>query len=117
MKKLLVLSLMAMVLCGCGSNNTEPQTATKESAKDANGDYAKVTLEVTDGKITKIDLDETSQGTSKKELGEEYILNNGLDKVELDGNGYAKNDDVLAGCTINIANMMQTAKDAEASLK
>ena len=70
MKKLLVLSLMAMVLCGCGSN-AEPQSATKESAKDAEGNYATATVEVTDGKITAISLDEIKGGQSKKELGEE----------------------------------------------
>lgn len=138
MKKLLVLSLMAMVLCGCGSN-AEPQSATKESAKDAEGNYATATVEVTDGKITAISLDEIKGGQSKKELGEEYgmvvaskigkhwheqvgflenyIVKNGLEAVELDDAGYPKNDDVLAGCTFNIGNLVNTAKEAEASLK
>ena len=138
MKKLLVLSLMAMVLVGCGSN-AEPQSATKESAKDADGNYATATVEVTDGKITAISLDEITGGQSKKELGEEYgmavaskigkhwheqveflenyIVKNGLEAVELDDAGYPKNDDVLAGCTFNIGNLVNTAKEAEASLK
>ena len=138
MKKLLVLSLMAMVLCGCGSN-AEPQSATKESAKDADGNYATATVEVTDGKITAISLDEIMGEASKKELGEDYgmkvaskigkhwheqveflenyIVENGLEAVELDDAGYAKNDDVLAGCTINVMNMINTAKEAEGSLK
>lgn len=136
MKKFLVL-LMAVVLCGCGGSASEPKTASAESAKNENGDYAKATVEVTDGKITKIELDEITGGASKKELGEdygmkvaskigkhwheqvafleEYIVNNGLDKVELDNAGYPKNDDVLAGCTFNIGNLIQTAKDAEAA--
>lgn len=138
MKKLLVLSLMAMVLCGCGSN-AKPQSATKESAKDADGNYATATVEVTDGKITAISLDEITGGQSKKELGEDYgmavaskigkhwheqveflenyIVKNGLEAVELDDAGYPKNDDVLAGCTFNIGNLVNTAKEAEASLK
>ena len=138
MKKLLVLSLMAMVLVGCGSN-AEPQSATKESAKDADGNYATATVEVTDGKITAISLDEITGGQSKKELGEDYgmavaskigkhwheqveflesyIVKNGLEAVELADAGYPKNDDVLAGCTFNIANLVNTAKEAEASLK
>ena len=138
MKKLLVLSLMAMVLVGCGSN-AEPQSATKESAKDADGNYATATVEVTDGKITAISLDEITGGQSKKELGEDYgmavaskigkhwheqveflesyIVKNGLEAVELDDAGYPKNDDVLAGCTFNIGNLVNTAKEAEASLK
>ena len=138
MKKLLVLSLMAMVLVGCGSN-AEPQSDTKESAKDADGNYATATVEVTDGKITAISLDEITGGKSKKELGEDYgmavaskigkhwheqveflenyIVKNGLEAVEFDDAGYPKNDDVLAGCTFNIGNLVNTAKEAEASLK
>lgn len=140
MKKLTVLCLMAAMLCACSSSNAEPKTGSAETAKDANGDYAKATVVVEGDKITSVDLDETSQGTSKKELGEEgynmkeasslkkhwheqveflenYIVKNGLDKVELDDKGYAKNDDVLAGCTINVGNMIQAAKDAEAAAR
>lgn len=135
MKKFLTLCLMAMVLVGCGSN-AEPKSATAESAKAEDGSYAKVTVEVTDGKITAIEMDEISGDQSKKELGEDYgmavaskigkhwheqveflenyIVNNGLEAVELDDAGYPKNDDVLAGCTFNIGNLVQTAKDAEA---
>lgn len=138
MKKALVLSVMTLLLAACGSQQAEPKTATAESPKDANGDYAKATVLVLDGKINDITLDETSQGKSKVELGtegynmkeaskigkhwheqveflENYIIKNGLDKVELDNKGYAKNDDVLAGCTINIGNMIETAKTAEAN--
>ena len=51
------------------------------------------------------------------EFLEKYIVKNGIDKVELTDQGYPKNDDVLAGCTINITNLMQAAKDAEAAAK
>lgn len=94
-------------------------------------------MTVRDGKIESISLDETKEGKSKKELGEEYnmksmsslgkewdeqvafleqyIVKKGIDAVELTSDGYAKNDDVLAGCTINIGNMVQVAKDAKAN--
>ena len=42
---------------------------------------------------------------------------NGLDKVEMNDAGYPVNDDVLAGCTINVKNLMDAAKNAKDNAK
>ena len=48
---------------------------------------------------------------------EDYIVKNGIDKVELDEKGYPKNEDVRTGCTINIKRIMDTVKAASDSAK
>ena len=138
MKKLTVLLAALFMLTACGSSE-EAKTGFAETAKDAKGDYASAKITVKGDAVESITLDETKDGKSKKELGanynmkphskikkewnkqveflEKYIVKNGIDKVELTDQGYPKNDDVLAGCTINITNLMQAAKDSEAAAK
>lgn len=133
MKKLVVLMASVFMLAACGSSS-ETVKGTAETAKDEKGNYASAAIELQDGKVVSIDLDEYKEGKSKKELGadynmkpkskikkewneqveflESYIKKNGLEKVELNDKGYAKNDDVLAGCTININSMMEAANTA-----
>ena len=133
MKKLMVLMAAVLMLTACGSSE-ETKKGTAETAKDENGNYATASVELQGDKVVDIVLDEIKEGKSKKELGadynmkgqspikkewdeqvkflESYIEKNGLDAVELDDKGTAKNDDVLAGCTINIQGMMTAAKDA-----
>ena len=136
MKKLSVLAV-ALVLAACGSSSDPEKTATAKSTADDKGDFATVEVTVQGDKVTKISIDETKEGKSKKELGadygmkstsaksgigkewneqveflENYIVKNGLSKVELSDAGTAKNDDVLSGCTINIKNIVTTANQA-----
>lgn len=138
MKKLLVLFASVVMLAGCG-NNEATKTGKAETAKDENGDYATAEITLKGDKVESITLDQTKEGKSKKELGadydmkgsspikkewneqveflEDYIEKNGLDKVELDEKGYPKNDDVLAGCTINISTLMEAANAAKENAK
>lgn len=138
MKKLLALSAAALMLAACGSSETA-KTGSAETAKDDKGDYASAEITVKGDTVESIKLDEKKEGKSKKELGakynmksqskikkewfeqveflEKYIVENGLDKVVLDDKGYPKNDDVLAGCTMNISNLMKAANDAKTNAK
>ena len=140
MKKLSVLAV-AFVLAACGSSE-KSKTAKAESAKDEKNDFATVEITVKGDKVEKITMDETKEGKSKKELGaeygmkavsaqkgigkewdeqikflEDYIVKNGLAAVKLDDAGYATGDDVKAGCTINIKNLMDTATKAAEDAK
>lgn len=137
MKKLTVALLSMLLLAGCSSS--EPTIGTSETAKDENGNYASAEVVKKDGKIESITLDEYSSGSSKKELKEnynmksnssiqkewfeqvefleKYMVENGIDAVELTADGYAASDDVLAGCTINIKSMVEAAKDAAAKVE
>lgn len=139
MKKLTVLLAMTMLLAACGSNSEPAKTGKAETAKDKKGDFASAEITVKGDDVEKISLDETKETKSKKEIGasynmkekspikkewneqvdflEKYIVKNGLDKVKLDDKGYPKNDDVLAGCTINIKNMMDAANSAKENAK
>ncbi len=138
MKKLTVLLAAVLMLAACGKTE-ESVKGTGESAKDAKGNYATAEIELQGDKVVSISLDEVKEGKSKKELGpkygmkdsskikkewdeqvkflEDYIIKNGLEKVELTAEGKPKNDDVLAGCTINLTNMMEAAKAAKDNAK
>jgi major membrane immunogen (membrane-anchored lipoprotein) len=121
------------------SDGTVEAAAETKSATIDLEDGAKVTADVTeeDGKVTAVSIDEfDSDGLSKKELGDEYgmksasaiekewyeqvealenfILENGVDAVEMDADGYAENEDLKSSCTINIKNFVDAVKEAEA---
>lgn len=102
-------------------------------------DGGEVTATVTkdaDGKVTAIEVDETtSDGESKKEAKddygmkeasgikkgwyeqvqflEDYLIKNGIDSVKLNSDGYAENEDVKSGCTINLTNIMKAIQEAD----
>ena len=146
MKKLSVLAV-ALLLAACSSGSSEPEkTGKAESAKSDKGDYVTVEITKQGDEVTKVSIDETDteKGKTKKELKEDYgmkaatqndsskigkewyeqieslekyIVKNGVDAVELDEAGYPKNDDVKSGCTINIKNIMDTVKAADANAK
>ena len=136
MKKLTVLLAMTVLLAACGGNSEPEKKGNGESAKD--NATAEITVQGDD--VVAINLDETKEGKSKKELGdkygmkgaskkakkewdeqveflENYIKKNGLDKVEMNEAGYPVNDDVLAGCTINVKSLMDAAKNAKDNAK
>lgn len=131
-KKLLAAAMTtAMLFVGCsngngGSSDLE-KTVTEENIS------ATVTKDES-GKIVKVSIDEfDDNGVSKKDLGEEYgmkaassigkewneqieflenyIVENGIEGVELDADGYG-NEDVKTGCTINVAGYLDVVKKA-----
>lgn len=102
-------------------------------------DGGEVTATVTkkDGKVTAVEIDETTEdGTSKKDLGseygmkaksgigkewdeeikflEDYLVKNGIDSVKLNSDGYAEEEDVKSGCTINLKTIMEAVDEAAA---
>ena len=139
MKKVTALLATALLLAACGSSAEAEKTGHGETAKDKNGDYATADITVKGDEVVEITLDETKEGKSKKELKEEYnmkgaspikkewyeqveflenyIKENGLDAVKLDEAGYPTGDDVKAGCTINLTNLMNAAKSAKEAAK
>lgn len=143
MKKLtLVLAAFALVACGSGSGSGETEkTGKAETEANSKGQVASAEVTVKGDKITKISLDETypDKNSTKKALGaeyamkeaspikkewneqvqflEEYIVKNGLDKVELDEAGKPKNEDVLTGCTISVKDMLDAANKAVENAK
>ncbi len=139
MKKITALLATALLLAACGSSSEPEKTGHGETAKDNNGDYATADIKVKGDDVVEITLDETKEGKSKKELKEEYnmkaassiqkewyeqveflenyIEENGLDAVKLDDAGYPAGDDVKAGCTINLTNLMNAANAAKEAAK
>lgn len=138
MKKLSAVLLMALLLVGCGSDAKETK-GSGESAKDKDGNYASAEITMKGDKVVSISLDETKGDKSKKELGadynmksvsdigeewdeqvkflENYIKKHGIDKVEVKSDGSAKNEDVLAGCTISITPLMEAVNNAKDNAK
>lgn len=142
MKKLFMLAL-AFVLCACGGSTVA--TGTHEQIfTDKNGVEQSVTVavELEDGKITKVEIDETydvnGEKTIKKTLGADYGMTVaspigkdwfeqiahleetlvGTDgTIELDEAGYATNEDVKAGCTINLGTIAEAVKAAVTNAK
>lgn len=116
--------------------------AVTEKATVTGDDDSETTAEITkeDGKITSISIDTvTSDGVDKKdtenygdmssmssiekswadqvEFLENYIVENGVDSVKLDSSGYAESEDVLAGCTINLTEIMKAVDEANAKFE
>ena len=138
MKKLLMLAL-AFVLCACGG-----ATVTKGEANHKFTDYTSgseqavmVSVELEDGKITKVEIDETytkdGQATTKRTLGADYAMKDfspigkewneqidflqeklvGTDgTIALNEAGIPTDADVLTGCTINLTNIAAAVKEA-----
>ncbi|TGY67054.1 hypothetical protein [Dubosiella muris] len=102
---------------------------------DADGAVTKAELEEENGKITSVSIDVIDKdGKSKKELGDEYnmkqasaigkewyeqvkyleqfIIDNGIDAVKLNADGYAENEDLKSGCTINLTDIMEAVNEA-----
>ena len=45
---------------------------------------------------------------------EQFIIDNGVDAVKLDKDGYAEDEDLKSGCTINLTDIMEAVKEADA---
>ena len=113
----------------------EPKETIKE-AKDVVGEETAfgtpiVSLKMSEGKIIEINIDEITENGSKKELKDEYkmsdsaiapwaqqiqaledyIVANGVEKIELK-DGKAANEDLVSSVTINIENYIKTINKA-----
>lgn len=143
MKKLTIMAAAMLMLAGC-SSKPEAKTGKAEMDIDNHGSAEKVMVEVTveGDKVTAININETYNGQkdTKKELKEnynmkaaspikkewyeqidfleKYIVENGLEAVKLNADGYAEaGSDVAAGCTIHLTDIMATAENAVKAAK
>lgn len=144
MKKLSVLlAVFLLTACGGGATTT---TGEGKAVYDNHGKEATVTAKVTleDGKIKELEIDETypdpetNEDSTKKTLKEKYNMKTksgigkewyeqiefledelkGTDgKIALDEKGYATDEDVKTGCTINLTNIQAAIDDAIAQAK
>lgn len=146
MKKLTCLFALTVLLAGCGGGGSSEATAKKgEFTTEANdkGQAATVKVTVEGDKITDISIDESyeheGKATTKKELKDEYgmkpasdidkewweqaeflenfIKEKGVDAVGELKDGYPTNEDVLAGCTMNIAAYVEATQEAVKAAK
>lgn len=139
MKKLACLFAAAVLLAGCGGGAT-PKTGKAESQPNGKGQVTTAEVTVEGDKITKVSIDDTYEGSTKKTLKDEYnmkkvsgigkewweqaeflekfIVDNGLEKVgELNEEGKPTNPDVLAGCTMSIDSYVKTVDEAVKATK
>ena len=136
MKKLTIAALALVMLTACGSST---KTGTAEVEVDET-DKITCTVTVEGDKITSVDLNQTYEGSTKKDLKEDYgmastsqaigvitenngewyeqiayleqyIVDNGLDAVEMDDTGHAAGD-LTAGCTITISSFIEAVEAA-----
>ena len=109
--------------------------------QNENGEKITAKIQVVDDQLTKVYLDETikDKKETKKDLGdayhmkiasrigkewdeqirflENYIVEHGIDSIQLNEEGKPKNTDVLTGCTIRIDGFIEAVKDAYMHLK
>lgn len=134
MKRIMFAALL-VCLCACSSSVKEG-TGTHTNAK---GEITTVKLKLDGDTIKEVEIDETTGDTTKKKLGadyhmkqastigkewneqvqylEQYIQKNGIDKIQLNEEGKATNEDVLTGCTIAIDGFLDAIQDAKDNMK
>ncbi len=129
--KIITLILCVFLLWGCSSTSSEEYTGTYTSAK---GEIttAKVTLK--GDEITALELDETTNGKSKKAMGdaydmtpassigknwneqvaflENYIIKHGIQDIQINEEGKGENEDIRVGCTISIESYLKAIQNA-----
>ena len=133
-KKILAAAMTAaMLFGGCSNGNSDKAAGETEKTATVENVTATVTKDES-GKIVKVVIDEfDDEGVSKKDLGEEYgmkdassigkewneqieflenyIVENGIDAVKVNADGYAE-EDVKTGCTVYIASYLDAVKQA-----
>ncbi len=122
-----------LCLCACSANN---KTTSEGSYTNAKGAVASAKITWEGDQMTAVELDETTEDTTKKTLGdaydmkpasaigknwneqiaflETYIVTNGIDQIRLNEEGKAENEDILTGCTISIDSYLKAVQDAQA---
>lgn len=136
MKKISILFVLSFLLLGC----------TKEEVVEKEGSYTNTSGETTTAKVKmkndsihEVELDETTNGTTKKALKddygmkaassigkewweqaqffEQYVQKNGIENITLNDEGKAENADVLTGCTIRIDGFIKAIQQAQDAVK
>lgn len=130
--KLWIIILGLFVLMGCSKDKSVESEGVYTSAK---GEVTSAKITLNGDKITSLELDETTNGTSKKSLGdaydmtqasaigknwseqvaflENYIIKNGTEQIRLNDEGKAENEDIRVGCTISIESYLKAIQDAK----
>lgn len=138
---LAALAVASTLLVGCSSGTTDTSkddgTVSNTAYVETDGGEIKATVTKKDGKVTAVEIDETtSDGDSKKDMGtdyglkdksgigkewneqieflENYLVEHGIDSVKLNSDGYAEEEDVKTGCTINLKQIMEAVDAANA---
>lgn len=140
MKKQWLFLALSVMLAACGSKSAVEKKGSGSYTND-NGEKttAKVTLK--DDKIASVDIDETAKGKdkTKKQLGdaygmkeaspikkewndqvtyfEKYVAKHGVDKIRLNKDGQAENNDVRSGCTIRVEGFLKAIDEAKKNAK
>lgn len=131
MKKALIVTLL-FLLCGCTASAVVEKEGSVTSSK---GETTTAKVKFDGEKIKEVELDETTGDTTKKTLGadyhmkdastigkewneqvkflEIYIEKNGVDKIELNDEGKAINEDIRTGCTISIDGFLKAIENAK----
>ena len=139
MKKQVMLLGLSVLLCGCGGKSEEKE-GTGTYTND-NGEKTTARVKLKNDKIAEVEIDETAKGKdkTKKELGEaygmkqaspikkewneqiayleKYVEKHGIDKIKLNKDGKAENNDVRTGCTISVNGFIKAIQDAEKNAK
>lgn len=132
MKKIGLFALL-LCLCGCGSSQKKEAEGTYTNTK---GETTTALVKWDGDKIKEVEIDETTGDTTKKKEGENYnmivassigkewneqvaflenyIKSNGTEKIELNDEGKATNEDIMTGCTISIDGFLKAIDDAKA---
>lgn len=116
------------------AEKVEGETVKTGSVETEDGATVEATIVDKDGKMKSITIDEIDpDGNSKKEKSdymkdasgigkewneqvqflEQYIMDHGVDSIEVDKDGYAVNEDLKSGCTIKISSFLDAVKNAE----
>lgn len=138
MKKQWVFLGLSLLLFGCSKPSMKEGTGTY---KNSNGELTTAKVKFKDNKVTEVEIDETAKGKekTKKELGseynmkqaspikkewneqvdffEKYVEKHGVDKIKLNKEGKAENNDVKSGCTISVDGFIKAIDEAKKNAK
>ena len=136
MKKLVFLCIAACCLFGCQNAEKKAKQHGEAQIVQENGEKLTVEVELVNGKLRDVDIDETVEGKkqTKKELKEDYqmkqassigkewyeqvaffenyVEKKGIKDIKLNEEGKATNDDVRSGCTIAIDGFIKGIEEA-----
>lgn len=138
LKKQLCFIGICILLCGCSMEEVKEGSGTYTNDK---GEVTTVKVKMKNKSISEISIDETAKGKdkTKKELGDEYhmkeaspiqkewksqieylesyIVKQGVDKITLNKEGKAENNDIVSGCTIQIDGFLKAIEEATTNAK
>lgn len=134
MKRICLLAIFGIALWGCSSKASEK--VGRGSYQSENGEIISAKIQFEDNNIDEVEFDSTIKDEKKTKMQlknaynmrqaspinkewfqqveylEDYIEENGMDKIELDKDGKAKNSDIKTGCTISIEGFLKALDDA-----